>query len=412
MTTPTKATATTQRSTRFPLDGLRAVAAASVIYYHAYQNNTALPGDFELTGLAKSLTDATSLSVDLFFILSGFLLWLPVARRVIEGRRPGTGMALLRRRALRLVPLYYVVFILAWALANPGTGNNWEDLLLHLTFTQVYSDTYIFWTVGPAWSLAVEFHFYILMALSLPVMAIAAQRLPGRGARLLAVLALPLFLIAFCVLYFLTVIVWIPQDTTAWSVWFSPLAQTGDFGLGMLTAVLVASGVTWGRATRRAALALAALGFAAMVLVGSQVEGVAAEGVKPLFALVATMVLSVIVFNRDAQPRWLTWSPLVYLGSISYSTYLVHELVMHSLRNLGLLPSEPSFSAVLLVAVVVFAGSVLMGTVTYRLVERPSMRLLALWDADGKPVDHYRHVTDTPPVRQPAHRRESALVRV
>ncbi len=78
--------------------------------------------------------------------------------------------------------------LVVWALTNPSLPGHWQDLLLHLTFTHVYSDEFIFWTDGPAWSLAVEFHFYVLMALSVPLVHAAVRRASSRRARLAIVL--------------------------------------------------------------------------------------------------------------------------------------------------------------------------------------------------------------------------------
>ena len=63
------------------------------------------------------------------------------------------GRVLLFRRMARLLPLYYTIVLVVWAVTNPSLPGHWQDLLLHLTFTHVYSDQYIFWTDGPAWSL-------------------------------------------------------------------------------------------------------------------------------------------------------------------------------------------------------------------------------------------------------------------
>ena len=138
--------------------------------FHAYQHNrSGADSAWPWSGGAHRAMLGTELFVEMFFVLSGFVLWLPVARapRSTDGWAD-PGWVLLFRRMARLLPLYYAVVLVVWALTNPDLPGHWQDLLLHLTFTHVYSDQYIFWTDGPAWSLAVEFHFYVLMALSVP----------------------------------------------------------------------------------------------------------------------------------------------------------------------------------------------------------------------------------------------------
>ena len=185
----------------------------------------------------------TDLFVDMFFVLSGLVLWLPVARACADGARGRSGRVLLLRRMARLLPLYYAIVLVVWATTNPSLPGHWQDLLMHLTFTQIYSDQYIFWTDGPAWSLAVEFHFYVLMALALPLVNAAARRLDGprgpgsrwrrrsrRSARRSASAT------------------WSGRrcspttSPTNWSVWFAAPSRGVDFAVGMGLAVVVAAG--------------------------------------------------------------------------------------------------------------------------------------------------------------------------
>ena len=143
----------------------------------------------------------TEMFVEMFFVLSGLVLWLPVARALVADEETRSGRAMLLRRTARLLPLYWTVVLVVWALTNPTLPGHWQDLLLHLTFTHIYSDQYIFWTDGPAWSLAVEFHFYVLVALSFPVIRWARNRWPGSVGRLVCLLGLPALLLVVGLVY-------------------------------------------------------------------------------------------------------------------------------------------------------------------------------------------------------------------
>ena len=158
--------------TRYPLGWLRGLAALAVVFFHAYQHNrTGAEGVWPWSGGAHRAMLGTELFVEMFFVLSGFVLWLPVARAALGNGPARPGWVLLFRRMARLLPLYYVVVLVVWTTTNPSLPGHWQDLLMHLTFTHIYSDDYIFWNVGPAWSLGVEFHFYVLMALSVPLVS-------------------------------------------------------------------------------------------------------------------------------------------------------------------------------------------------------------------------------------------------
>src|SRR3954454_2031091 len=123
-----------------------------------------------------------------------------------------------------LLPLYASVVLVVGGFTNPKLTGHWQELVLHLTFSHVYRDQYIFWTDGPAWSLAVEFHFYVLMALSIPLVHAAVRRTGSRRARLAIVAALPVLLVVTGITYLAWETVWSPTDLENWSVLFSPLS--------------------------------------------------------------------------------------------------------------------------------------------------------------------------------------------
>ena len=240
----------------YPLGWLRALAALSVVAFHGYQHQRY--GDaaaWPWTGTAHQLMLGTDLFVDMFFVLSGLVLWLPIASALLRGDTSRPGRVLLYRRMARLLPLYLTVVLLVWSLTNPTAPGHWVDLLTHLTFTHVYSDDYIFWTNGPAWSLAVEFHFYVLMALAVPVLNRLVARTSWRRSRLALTWALPALLVAAGLVYlaWATLLSGAPHDD--WSMWFNPLAKASDFGLGMALATVAALDVRLGRSVRVAALA-------------------------------------------------------------------------------------------------------------------------------------------------------------
>lgn len=368
---------------RYPLDSLRAIAAIAVLTFHAYQNNRTADG-WPWSGWAHEAMLATDLAVDLFFVISGFLLWLPVSRTVLAGARQRSGRQLLVRRAVRLLPLYYIVLLVAWSIANPVLPGHWQDLLLHLTMTQVYSEQYIFWTVGPAWTLAIEFHAYVLVAALLPVLTAVTPHLVSRGRRLVVAVGIPAVLGTVGLGYLAWAILVLQAPEDAWPVWFGPLAKAHLFALGMGLAVLVATGRSVSRGGRRALV----VGSTVLVVVGivlrSGLDPVTAQWSHVLFGVVCAGWVGSIVLTRDAQPRWLTWRPTVWIGTVSYSLYLVHELVLQTLRRSGLLPEIGTTLGVVVTAVATLTVSLAIARLSYAFVERPLIAMVDGLERSGE----------------------------
>ncbi|MFC4785786.1 acyltransferase family protein [Nocardioides sp. MAHUQ-72] len=377
----------------FPLGWLRGLAALAVVTFHAYQHNRSGPDSaWPWSGAAHQAMLGTDLFVDMFFVLSGLVLWLPVARSAIEGRKGRPGRVLLYRRMARLLPLYLTVVLVVWAVTNPAWPGHWQDLVLHLTFTHVYSDSYIFWTDGPAWSLAVEFHFYLLMALAVPLVNAAARRTPERRARVAVVAALPALSVLVGVAYLLWATVLTSQDPMNWSIWFSPLSRAADFGLGMGLAVLSAAGVRLPSPLRRLA---ATLGVAALgALVMTRPISIDGEWWHPLYAAAITVALASVVLHDGPWPAWLEWRPLVWVGTLGYGVYLIHEPVMRFLDSLGLLPGARPGPWFLVSAVLVAVPTMALAWVSSRTVEAAGLRLLSMIDRDGRPRDYYAHLRE------------------
>src|SRR5262249_44746682 len=131
------------------LDGLRAVAVLLVLWAHVAPD---LPGYPAALAAARALIDPGSLGVDLFFVLSGFL----ITRILLAERASGHAVGwFLLRRALRILPAYWLLLGLMWCL-RPGPEMPWCALYL-ANFWFIAHDV---WSpLKHTWSLSVEEHF-------------------------------------------------------------------------------------------------------------------------------------------------------------------------------------------------------------------------------------------------------------
>src|SRR5512146_1260250 len=176
------------------LDGLRALAALSVLVYHAMSvagAKTFIAGhDFTWTYFY------TESGVDLFFTLSGFLLFLPNARAILDGRTGPRARAFYRRRALRILPAYYACLgIVALAETLMGAGPSAGNIGAHLALLHDISPAFNRTISGPFWTLAVEWQFYLVLPLIAWVVARFSAGSPRRMvAGVLGVIAVALAL--------------------------------------------------------------------------------------------------------------------------------------------------------------------------------------------------------------------------
>ncbi len=102
------------------LDGLRALAALSIVAFHFY-----LAERYEFTTWGKEYVNYfyfLASGVHLFFVLSGFLLFLPYARAILHGKPLPSAKSFYKRRALRILPAYLVCLALLILLEPTPTG--------------------------------------------------------------------------------------------------------------------------------------------------------------------------------------------------------------------------------------------------------------------------------------------------
>ena len=151
----------TDRAPRFPLlDSVRAIAALSVVVFHAaYWSRITETGSAAAPFLSR-----LDVGVTVFFVLSGFLLYRPFVRsRLLGGPRPAAA-AYGWRRVLRIVPAYWVALtiIVIWLgkryVVEPG------NLFEYYGFAQIYSNLAL-GGITQAWTLCIEVTFYALLPL-------------------------------------------------------------------------------------------------------------------------------------------------------------------------------------------------------------------------------------------------------
>ena len=365
------------------LDGLRGIAILLVVLYHAAESFRPPAGGMLAAGGIDFATPLYSgwMGVNLFFVLSGFLItWHLLRRWTPEAGGPEIGVYL-TKRWLRIVPTYYVVLlIVAFGLVphyplEPGKMG--LRIGYHLLFLQDYLPSSI---LAPFWSLGVEEKFYLAM----PVVLLLAWRIRNLRHRLLllaAIAAVPLVV---------RIGMWaadIGNGTAVYNrVWRNPFHLNLDaLLLGAMAAWVVVHHAEFPRLT--AAARTLVRGGAAMVVV-LMVAAVLLERneffhqvlVMPLAAIsMATLLLGTVLLPAGAAPR-LEGRWLARAGKLAYPWYLTHLLMMWWVWGelTAAFPRIGTFTPGAQFAIffpLYFAASVLAALVLHFAVEKPCLLL-------------------------------------
>lgn len=384
------------------MEGWRGIACLLVVVFHVWQtmdgpSNNGV-GPYADNPAVFNFYYNVDIVVDLFFVLSGLLLFLPFAAAALDDNVSiPSARNFFFRRMLRLLPVYWIVVLFAWFPRNYGFGTaQWVDLLEHLFLVQAFDSERIFYTIGPAWTLSVELVFYISLALFAPSFVRWVRENPYREGRMERLIVPLLGVITLSVLYKFNVeMVWaVPVTDWAWR--FGPAAKADDFALGMILAVAVI------RLKDRALpsyLSPLLIGLGATLIYFflyrfGQVPSEEFLAVRhTMMALGWTLILAGVTLVKTNIPaRIVDNGPAVALSVVAYSVYLVHEPLLLALVNTGFWSADASLLIPNTIAVM--ALTLFVAWLVHRLIEEPWTDLGALQDKNGGRKELYSHITE------------------
>lgn len=345
------------------IDGLRFLAIAPVVIFHVRNylevHPVAAYAPPPEADWAARLALHGHYGVQLFFIISGFVLALPFARAYAHGL-PRVGLReYFVRRLTRLEPPYVVAMLGCFALLVFVRGDRAADLLPHLAAGLVYQHGTIYGELNPvnlvAWSLEVEVQFYLLVPLLATVFAVRGRT---RRRALLASAA------ALLVLWQATLM------PAGGRVALSLLNYLQYFLAGFLLADLYLHEMREAPPKRWAWDAVALAGWPLLLFV-CEWRGLAHAVFAPLALLLFCAAFCGRLTNRVLTNRWLT-----AVGGMCYTIYLIHfQLLSAFEKAAGGLSFTDHFGTNLLLHCALFAPVVLaFGAAYFLLVEKPCMR--------------------------------------
>lgn len=372
------------------LDGLRGMFLLAVILAHVI---IILPGPDGTSPLLVRLTGLLVHGLTGFFVLSGFLLYRPYVSTVAHGRPAPNVRDYFVNRVLRIWPVYLVILGvvgLIFGLAvvkNDGPGTEQRlgyltdplQLILNALLLQGWWPSTAFTGLGVSWSLVTEVGFYVL----LPVLGALAIWLGRRHHPVLSVLAPPLMLLAVGETgRIVTLLSNGGDDIEFGPTWLavvnrSVIGQGDLFAMGMIAAVTVVAAENLSATATKTALkltsALIALAGVAVFVVGK------GQVATPLMGMLLAGFITLIRLPRPGGfvrvcVRLLELAPIRALGEYSLSLYLWHYAVVWFMR---IHVDASLYNSALYVPVsliIVLVPTLVLGTITYHLVELPAMR--------------------------------------
>ena len=372
------------------LEGLRALMAWWVVVVHI----AILTG---INSMAPGYTGPlwrASVAVDVFVMLSGFV----IAHLQLSSRRPTYGRYL-ARRAFRLWPAYLLALLpmiaipalysypfveLGWHSGHSNVvaahevvqANLLPHVLLHLSMLHglvpseilQHADSSL---LSPAWSLSLEWQFYIVAPLLIAFMARSMKWAIGILAGSAAVTA-----------------VMLAQPYYSWDFRSFLLSSIVFFAIGMFSRIYLREIIPILSGRRSVAIQIV-LVVAALVLIDGMTHfTLGRELAMWLIAMHAVAAETGTEQNRfgSAAMRFLSWRPLRHLGEISYSTYILHIPVIGAwFWLIGRGDTGLSQSAAIAIGVTSVIPIYFVSLASHRLLERPFIRFGARLTAQSSP---------------------------
>ena len=385
------------------IDGLRALAAIYVVMHHAmlqyYDPETShLKGfyEFNLTGVKRiiiALLAQGHYAVNLFIVLSGYSLMLSVTRNNYTLK--GGTITFFQRRVIRILPPYYIsilfsLLLITW-LIGQKTGLHWDvsipvtrqDIIYHLVLIHDFFISSSLRINHVLWSVAVEFRIYLFF----PLLVFIWKKAGVLPAILLSITISALGTLIF---YFGTI-----QNPNL-NLRFpgvSPFIIL--FTLGMLAADIAFSSRQYATAIRSALVNTKGLKYAVAIVVISIVVLLKFFAKSDnlvlihLFNNLLDVVIGILfalflvicsLTDNTGKTIWIThilsWRPLVFVGTFSFSLYLVHAPLLQILSQYFLAPFQLDiFSASMVLVVFGTIAMILISYVFFLAFERPFLNL-------------------------------------
>jgi peptidoglycan/LPS O-acetylase OafA/YrhL len=349
------------------LDFMRAIAILWVMLWHMHF--ALKPGIWSGPGRYGWM------GVDLFFVLSGYLIGSQLLRPYTRGSQPSIG-GFYMRRAFRVLPAYLTVLLFYFAIPGfreaPGLSHAWQ----FLTFTENFRIDYLHdQAFSHVWSLCVEEHFYLV----LPLLILLLMRRPGFGKALAVILGILCFGIAVRAYIYIHQVQVFPREDDAFAlayvekIYYPTHTRLDGLLVGVTLATIKTFRPSWWQSalSHGYVLLLSGLGLCAWAiwLFRDRLSFSGAVIGFPIMALGLGLLITSSIAPSSPLSKVRGFG---LIATLAYSAYLTHKEIIHLVRDhLPRLVESRGWFALF----VYFAFSFFAAFVLYLAVERPFLRL-------------------------------------
>ena len=364
------------------IDGIRAMAALAVVLCHTVVVSSLLHSVW------GSYLVQLRAGVEVFFVVSGFVLYGSFARAHLEGKPGPTLVGYFRRRLFRIFPAYWVVLTVGILWLHVVLVSGPANTIANYSLVQTYFPQAGLTGLGPAWTLVIEMTFYAV----LPIYAALLWHLGSKRRAIVEFIGVVVLFLAG-----VGFALWTSFGDPPRFIGILP-ANLPPFAVGMGLAVAHAwamkqpNALRWTRwlGTRPWAFWItAAVAWSSIVwavhypsaLTITRIPGPTAFAYSMILIVVGFCIVAPMVFGPQDQGRLrrgLQLRPVVFLGTISYAIYLWHVPVMYKCDmiayHLHLTPLQPrlNFFAITGVTLVI---TIMVAVVSWYVIESPAIRL-------------------------------------
>jgi peptidoglycan/LPS O-acetylase OafA/YrhL len=360
-------------------DGMRMLCITAVIAFHVISSDRPWLNNVARRGWC---------GVDVFFVLSGFLITWIIASE-LDNTETVNLKRFYVRRALRLQPAYFSGLLGFALLLFVFNRTHFEDVAHAFPFFLTYTLNFAialgfigFPPYGQAWSLCIEEHFYLGWPWAL-------RRFGTHRCFRIALALITIVLIWRTCLYLSLnwAHPWVPSPQSLDRIYYGTDTRIDSILFGCVAGLAMRESALqglfgWIRQWRWLTTAAGVISLITFIWATAGEKGgwrAATVGFSLMAATSALLTVALFLQRESLLSRALSWSPLVFVGRISYGIYLFHGPVWHLVARVmhlssgavGTLPQElAAFS-------IVFAATVAIAWLHYQMVEQ---RFLALRD--------------------------------